>query len=304
MRLEQLEYFALTYQTKSYAAAAKQIPMTPQGLSKSMHSLEIELGVPLFVVSENGELEPTPYADDVLAFAQRYDTSYTSLKESIKRRLDAERGQVEVGICLGILGYLGPDFIEGFSAAYPNITLRYYEVSDVVCDERLRRGDYNLALTIAPYETDFLTKELYSTPVFYWLNANDPLSRKDSLVTEDFEGRDVAMPGSDFKCFSSFAARCEEAGVSSHVTYTSAEIFRLYEFARQGLGLSFSAEHLTEMQIFRDNPEVVALPLEGAYWSFGISRLPFRPLSWAEQAFYDYCLTGVPAFSAVGQSAN
>lgn len=47
------------------------------------------------------------------------------------------------------------------------------------------------------------------------------------------------------------------------------------------------------MEIFRDDPDVIALPLEGAYWRFGISRVPTRTLSAAEQAFFDYCLCSI-----------
>ena len=64
---------------------------------------------------------------------------------------------------------------------------------------------------------------------------------------------------------------------------------------RQGRGLGFSAQHLVEMPLFKGDPGVVRIPLEGASWRFGLCRLASHRPSDAERAFIGYCLESVGA---------
>lgn len=63
MNTEQLYYFELAYSEGSFSAAARKVPVSHQGLTKSIRSLERELGVALFTPDpETGLPAPTPYA--------------------------------------------------------------------------------------------------------------------------------------------------------------------------------------------------------------------------------------------------
>lgn len=48
MDFKQLNYFIAVYKTASFTAAARQLHISQQGLSKSVHNLEKELELPLF----------------------------------------------------------------------------------------------------------------------------------------------------------------------------------------------------------------------------------------------------------------
>lgn len=69
MNTNQIDYFLKAYRERSYTAAAKLVPMSAQGLTKAIHSLEGELGVPLFENDANGRIKPTPYAEEFKVFS-------------------------------------------------------------------------------------------------------------------------------------------------------------------------------------------------------------------------------------------
>ena len=54
MNSEQLYYFQLAYSEGNFSAAARRVPMSLQGLTKSIRALERELGVTLFVPDPDG----------------------------------------------------------------------------------------------------------------------------------------------------------------------------------------------------------------------------------------------------------
>lgn len=81
MNKDQLGYFSALYQTHSVSAAALQVPMSVQGLNKSIHALESELGVTLFEAGENGSRIPTSYADAFARHVEEVGESYDHLIE-------------------------------------------------------------------------------------------------------------------------------------------------------------------------------------------------------------------------------
>ncbi len=295
MYREQLQYFALAYQLRSFSAAAKKIPMSSQGLAKAVHSLESELEVILFESDSAGRLRPTPQADLLLDFVSVFENNYANLRAEYQAMRAAERHELRVGIGLGILGYLGPDFIQRFRRKHPRIAVRYEELNDCACDIGLKAGRFDIALTVAPYSPDFLTYELYSTPMYFWISAEDELASHDRLHIEDFLDRRISMPGEEFKCNVTLRNMAKDAGIEFGEVYATAEIFRMFDFARTGKGLGFSAKHLVEMDLFARDSSVVALPLEDVTWRFGIAQLSSRKPTPEMKAFTDYCIEAMAA---------
>lgn len=289
MHKEQLYYFTLAYQTRNYSAAAKRVPMSPQGFAKSIHSLEKELGVELFT-DENGALNPTPYANELLKYANIWSVNYELMKESFRRIEAQERHEIRLGTSLGIIGYLGTKFLSGFHKQHPEITVSYNETNDAYCEEGLRQGLYDLAFTLSPYEPDFFTTKLYSTQTYFWVNSSQKVSGKEALSIEDFHEAAIGMPGKDFKIYHKVLSACEAAEIEPSQVYTSSEIFWLYEMATKNQAMTFTLPHLIELSVFSQIEKTKALPLEGMIWSFGISHLTSHSPSPHEQTFIDYCI--------------
>ena len=80
MNTESLEYFIKVYEKKSFNAAAKDLFITPQGLSKMVKQLEMDLETELFYRGSRG-VEPTEYGE--LLYARAKHICY--LIEDIKK---------------------------------------------------------------------------------------------------------------------------------------------------------------------------------------------------------------------------
>ncbi|NTU89961.1 MAG: LysR family transcriptional regulator [Actinobacteria bacterium] len=285
-----MKYFALAYQTHSFSAAAERVPMSVQGLAKAIRSLESELGVTLFITDKNGARIPTLYADELYQFSRTWDSGYQILQESILRIRAHEKHEIRLGTSLGIIGLFGPDFLNTFHQEHPDILVTYSETNDAICDEALLRGSYDLALILSPYPKDFITTELYSEPVYFWVRADNPLSAKKSLTLDDLSGCSIAIPGRGFKCYESIITACIARGAEPKEVIASSEIFWLYEFALSGRGIGFTLPHLANLPFFSKEDSIVSIPLEDVSWHFGISYLPSHSLSKPEQLFYDHCI--------------
>ncbi len=288
---EQLHNFELAYRERNFSAAARLVPCTPQGLSKSIHALEKELDVTLFENDpETGLPVPTEYAHELFEYACVNDSNLRLLGKSFDRIRSSVHYEVALSCSLGIVGVLGPEFFKSFHALQPGIKVTYWEANDAVAEKALFDGVSDLALLVGPFSPECTVRELFRAPVYFWVAADDPLAQRDHLTIADFAGRDIAIPGGGFHCHERLLGDACSAGVELGDIYEMSEIFQDYEFVLEGRGLGFSVRHLVDLPAFAENRRVRALPCEGWIWTFGIVRLATHALDPAEQLFWDWCV--------------
>lgn len=281
----QLEYFLIVYQSKSYATAARLIPMSTQGLIKSMHTLEDILDAPLFESSGSASLKPTDYADKLFDMVQEWRKDTKELEEVFRQIKCNSVKTLRLGAAVGTLGVLGIDFPELFSKKHPTIRVQCVEVPDLLVENHLASGEYNLALTVAPFDEAFDTVSLFSSNVYAWVSNSNPLSQRNILSVSDFDGQKIGVVDSSFKVHKQLMDAFEKAGIHPSSIATTAEIFRLYSYARTKHGIGLSASHLKN--VFPDT-HVAFIPVEGVQWEFGLStRKGYAPTD-DERKLVDY----------------
>ena len=297
MYSDKCDYFILAYDSPSFSAAAAKVPMSPQGFTKAIHNLERELGVPLFASDSDGTRRPTPYATEFYEYAKHVQTERNLLESAFERISSSGYAEIRVASALGIPGLLGPEFPHGFAVDCPDASVALNELPDSLCEAVVRDGLYDLALTISPAGEDFTTQEIYSSPVLYWVRRDDPLAEQDSISIRDLAGRRIATPGREFKCFQQLRLRFEEEGLDQPNVVEHSEIFWIYEFVLHAGGVGFTLPHLAKLEVFSANSDIVALPVEGLTWGFGVSHLSSRSLCQREKDFIAYVANCAAGFS-------
>ena len=296
MNTEYLRYFELAYKEGNFSAAARRVPVSPQGLTKAIHTLEKDLGVTLFDIDpDTGSPVPTEYSHELFQFVQVFDSNIRLLNDAF----DAIRGRqvytVRVGCSLGVLGTFGPEFIGEFHRANPNVNVETWEAADDIVAQNLAAGTCELALLVGECPPGLMCQELYRCRQYFWVNASDPLAQRPELTMADVAGRDVAIPGSGFDCYRRLLADASACGIELGGVYQMSEIFQLYEFAASGRGLGFSVEHLVHLPVFERDTQVVPVPLADTTWHFGIAHLATHALVSAESRVWNYCLNRAKA---------
>lgn len=295
MNSEQLHYFELAYKERSFSAAARRVPCTPQGLTKTVRNLERELDVPLFVIDEGTGLPaPTEYAHELYEFACVYDSNMRLLNASFDRIRGKEEQVIRLGCSLGAIGTTGPWYIRGFHEAHPHVTVAYREGSDAQCDADLANEECGIALTVTPPSSGNHATPLFRSTWCFWVRHDDPLAKRDVITFDDLVGRDVALPGKGFRCYDRLRRETEERGVSVGDIFEMSELFQIFEFAASGQGLGFCVSHLTGLAAFR-SPAVKVLHMPTVIWGFDIVRRETRALTEAEKLFWgwsvEFCRT-------------
>ncbi|MBS5478364.1 MAG: LysR family transcriptional regulator [Coriobacteriia bacterium] len=289
MNTIQLKYFEAACRCGSFTKAARETSISVQGLTKSLRSLEKELGVELFRHEGRNACVPTEYAEALLRYVERDTASHSELMNDINRIRMRKLNRLTVCFAIGVLGYLGPHFIDTFCEQNPDISLGYTDAADYACDEELRAGRCDIALTLAPFSSDFDTRSIHTTTTSFWVRRGDPLFGREVLKASDFVGRRIAMPGPDFKCYASIMSSFEGVAGRPAATYFSSAMFWLYNYTLEGNGPAFGGGHLKRLPFFnRDGMRLI--PFDVVTWGFGVSTLRGAELSDASRRFWNYCL--------------
>ena len=86
--LRQLEYLLVAIKRESYSAAAKELFVTPQAISKAIISLENETKHAL-MLRDGNTMRPTAFALDVISEIEDMVNRYHALEDRLKARKDA-----------------------------------------------------------------------------------------------------------------------------------------------------------------------------------------------------------------------
>lgn len=189
MRLTQLRYFAEICENEgNMTRAAGTLHVSQPALSKALHELEDELGVLLFRrVRQRLELTP----DGAYLFGR-----VKEILRQVDELPDLMRRQRQTQLVLGIhpsLSYFMFDFLNDFSAAFPEITVllsNSYERRKQLIDS-VTSGKMDAAVLVynttknAPDETQLRILTLKQTRTVYVVDQNHPLASKDKVSFSD-----------------------------------------------------------------------------------------------------------------------
>ncbi len=196
----QLKYFLKVYKTRSITKAAKELFISPQGLSKTIASLEDELGVPLFDHKHN-RISPTKNAVRLVAHAKNILDEY----EIISNRLFTSNNPIKTLVirCSYDIPQLIPaDFFYKFHNENPEIRIKLVEYPDNEIISSLENGNIELAIIPGPFNTEKMDFDLICTePFCLVINKDHPLAKNkyisiEQLANEPLVIKDISTPTS------------------------------------------------------------------------------------------------------------
>lgn len=198
----QLAAFKASYESESMSKAAKELFITPQGLSRSIASLESELGRQLFVRTRQG-VRPTDYARSI------YPKACKTLELMQSMLGDPSAGQsaetISVASVSGGLSFFGQRFFDEFACAHPGLSISMTEGNDRRCTELVTDGMADCGIVSGSIDLAMLDATLIARHPHALLAAKDSelaksVRLRDSSGVElsDLAGRRIGIMGEGY----------------------------------------------------------------------------------------------------------
>lgn len=250
--------------TRSYSRSARELYITPQGLSSAVKRLERSLGVRLFRAVE-GEVLLTEYGELFLKYAQMYLQEHSNMVQEIETLRRAKSGDMRVAVSTGLFNVIPRDIAEKF-AEYSRNGARISAVRSVVdndCESGLAHGAWDFALLNTPVDlSSFAAEPLHKDYLFMWAPSSHTLAERDSVMLEELAGQQVVVLTPD-----------EYITTKGYVDRLQDELGCKVHFADEMIGV---LELAMELDAFAISPRTHAM----AFANEGHSAIPIRDVVW------------------------
>lgn len=230
-----LSYFQKIGETQHLTRAAEELHISQPSLSRTMKSLEAEVGVPLFQRSGRN-IVLTQYGEILLRHTDRIMTELTLAEQEI----DAVKGalQTTVRFSLFAASKLIPGFLMHFRSIHPDIHL---EIIQQKIDHEKKNGntvDLSLFASLSPRDND-CCQTLLDEEILLAVPGSDPRSHAAAVNLSDFSDAGFIMLQTGKSLRAITDVYCHAAGFTPRISLESDSPDTVREFIRAGLGVSF-----------------------------------------------------------------
>src|SRR3954471_7122722 len=149
MQLQQLRYFLAVATTRHFTRAAEETGVSQPTLSKQIHTLEGDLGAPLFDRAR-GNVTLTAAGETLLPLARRMVADAEAARDAVQEIVGLPRGRVRLAATPSLCTSLVPAVLRRFHADHPGIELHVDEGGSQDLVAHLVAHHLDLALIVQP----------------------------------------------------------------------------------------------------------------------------------------------------------
>ncbi|HEX2771808.1 MAG TPA: LysR family transcriptional regulator [Micromonosporaceae bacterium] len=260
VQLQQLRYFVAVAETRHFTQAAARVGITQPTLSKQIHSLEEDLGAPLFA-RIRGNISLTAAGEALLPLATRILADADTARREVQDLIGLRRGRVRLGATPSLCMALVPPVLRRYRDAHPGIDLHVTESGSLDLIRDLLQGDLDLALIILPERgTD---ADLRAEPILrenLVVASVDPLpaaSATGRVRIADLREQPLVMFRKGYDLREMTLRACREAGFEPSFAVEGGEMDAVLSFVEAGLGIA-----LVPRIVVARRPGIRVAPLE------------------------------------------
>ncbi|MDD5953489.1 MAG: LysR family transcriptional regulator [Oscillospiraceae bacterium] len=219
MNLKELESFLQIYQQKSIVKAARELFITPQGLGKTLKKLEDELGVPLFVRTQEG-LEATKFGEVFRTRAENILAQMDSATMDFELLRHMDSASVKLVLSFGMLDYYSPQMILDFQQSHKNVRLDYTEAPDDQAESMIFNHKADLGILVGDLDSEkFECIPLRFMKLYAVINPQNPLSHRKCLSFSDLRNQKMITKAKNFHIRSVIERCCKQAEFSPNIIF-------------------------------------------------------------------------------------
>lgn len=239
------------------AAAASGVPQS--SMSRRIHALEDELGVPLLIHSGR-VVRLTRAAMDLARGVRGPLGEIGSVVDAVTGRGDPEHGTVRFGFPLTMGSGQVPDLLAEFRRRHPGIRVLLKQAHGSALTADLLSGELELAMVIPPPDRPANTV-IGRQSIRAVLCEDHRLAGAGSLRLADLAGETFIAAPPDYNIRRLTETWCRQAGFTPDIAFEVTEFATIRELIGRGLGVSLlPADERTP-------PGVAEVPLDGADYS-------------------------------------
>lgn len=247
----------------TFSAAAESLYVSQSAISQQIAALEAEVGVPLLLRLRSGPI----LTDAGTLLVSHADAAICRLEQA-ERELGELAGMGAGELRLVSFSSASATLVAGaarrFGEAHPEVRLSLAEAEPEASIDRLKRGDYDLALAfdfeLYPFQPDrdLAMTHLLDEQMHVALPPGHPLAGRSSLRLEQLSEEPWLCGSSETSCRQLTLRSCERAGFTPDVAYESNDYTVMLALVASGMGVTL----VPDLALMIPSPDVSIIAIE------------------------------------------
>ena len=291
MEFQQLRFFLEICKFRSFARAAENCFVSPQGISMSMQRLESELHCKLFE-RRGKELRLTEHAKFLLPIAEKILHNIDACERYFQIGKNLSQ-RVQLVLSSGAFEEFAEIPIQKFKDKYPHIYPDLRNESDLGAEMAVKSNATELALCPGPIDFEsFDAIPVCSSSFAIYVQKEHPLAKKVSASVKDLQGFPLTIMHGYTKSYSLLLGEAEVAGVELWVDNRANSMRVLFELASHEGQVGIATMALQPMAAAFSKKKLVAIPFqeESLEWRLHLIKKKGENLSPNAELLYDMLL--------------
>ena len=260
LRVRHLAVFRAVVKAGSISGAARLLYVSQPAVTKTIHLLEAELGLLLFL-RVNGRLVLTPEAEQLIPEVERLFGNVVAVKNLADEIRDGFSGSISLATVSTLSATLVVGAIERFHRDHPRVRFDIRALTTRYVVDSVTTHQVDVGITDAPTSGgDMEVMELCTSEVGCVIRPSHPLAERQYLTPKDLETETLISYSEETLIGRQLREAFESAGAHVNKTFTVNHTHTAYGLVQAGVGIAV----------------VDSFPmLSGAFPNLRI--LPFRP---------------------------
>ncbi|MDR3413853.1 MAG: LysR family transcriptional regulator [Formivibrio sp.] len=257
MDSRQIKYFIAVAEERNISRAAQRLHISQPPLTRSIHSLEEELGVLLFVRTSWG-MELTEAGEALLNHARNIHNHMELAAEEARSQGRGEIGRLDIGVFGSPLLTDLPLILDAFGVIHPGVKMVIHNIPKEQQLEALRQGRIMIFFDrFLPDLPDLQVELVNREPIMVALNQRNPLSRHETIHFTELRGQPMIVGLARPEIESPMRKLFQLYGFEPNIVQRAGDMVSSIAMVAGGFGCAFTISSLQVLQL----PNVVYRPL-------------------------------------------
>ena len=241
MDTKDIRSFRLVYEERSINRAAKQLFITPQGLSRIIHKLGDELQIVLFERTKGG-MVPTECGDYFYAQSQELLYQLEDMKYHLQK-MNSRQRKIKIGFACGVLNLVSLKKLNTIQREMPDVSVQWEEMENQEVAEQVNRGLLDIGFIIGTIPGNEVEScVVYEGKMNALVYPGHPFYEKEKLSIEELKEQPLISLNQKYFSYHSFMQRCGDFGFVPNIVINTMESQLIYRFCNEKLGLGIDAD--------------------------------------------------------------
>ncbi len=244
LTLRQLEIFATAAREGSFTRAARTLLLSEPAVSQQVKLLENVVGTRLFTRSPRRPIALTDAGDVLLQTCESVFQQFQATLDQLEALRGVEAARVSIGVGTSFGSYLLPPVVAAFGQKHPGINVTVRIEMSGHWDDRVRRGEIDLAVETDHVDDHELTGVPFAEKDLVWIGlSGHRLAGGEAAPFESLRDERLILGPPNSSSRRALDRLAETHGVSLRPTFELAGTQAFITAVTSGMGIALVASH-------------------------------------------------------------